>query len=82
MHKTFKVRYKEGDVYIAISSCVHKLYSILETGFVIKQVQMNLQSTMMLDHMSRSQLTVLGSFILTCVTLQEYVSLSVGVNSV
>ncbi|GLS81977.1 hypothetical protein GCM10007893_28410 [Paracoccus marinus] len=55
MHKTFKVRYKEGDVYIAISFCVHKLYSILETGFVIKQVQMNLQSIMMLDHMSRSQ---------------------------
>lgn len=54
MHKIFKVRYKEGDVYIAISFCVHKLYSILETGFVIKQVQMNLQSIMMLDHMSRS----------------------------
>lgn len=82
MHKTFKVRYKEGDVYIAISFCVHKLYSILETGFVIKQVQMNLQSTMMLDHMSRSQMTVLGSFILTCLTLQENVSLSVGVISV
>lgn len=65
MHKTFKVRYKENNVHIAISYCLHKLYSTLETGFVIKMVQMNLQSAMMLDYMSRSQMTVLGSFILT-----------------
>lgn len=41
MHKTFKVRYKDDDVYTAISYCVNKLYSILEIGFGIKLVQMS-----------------------------------------
>lgn len=76
-----KVRYKDDDVSIAISYCVHKLYSILEIGFGIKLVQMNLQSSMMLDYMSRSQVTVLGSFKVTCLTLQANESVAVGVNS-
>lgn len=76
-----KVRYKHDDVYIAISYCVHKLYSILGIGFGIKLVQMNLQSSMMLDYMSRSQMTVLGSFKVTCLTLQANESVAVGVNS-
>lgn len=40
MHKTLKVRYEEDGVPIAILYCVHKLYSILETGFGVKLVQM------------------------------------------
>lgn len=82
MHKIFKVRYEEDGVLIAILYCVDKLYSILETGSGVKLVQMNLQSSIELDYMSRSQVTVLGSFRVMCLTLQAYESVAVGVNSV
>lgn len=81
MHKIFKVRYEEDGVLIAILYFVDKLYSILETGSGVKLVQM-IQSSIELDYMSRSQVTVLGSFRVTCLTLQAYTSVSVGVNSV
>lgn len=82
MHKIFKVRYEEDGVLIAILYFVDKLYSILETGSGVKLVQMTLQSSIELDYMSRSQVTVLGSFRVTCLTLQANTSVSVGVNSV
>lgn len=81
MHKIFKVRYEEDGVLIAILYFVDKLYSILETGSGVKLVQM-IQSSIELDYMSRSQVTVLGSVRVTCLTLQAYTSVSVGVNSV
>lgn len=81
MHKIFKVRYEEDGVLIAILYFVDKLYSILETGSGVKLVQM-IQSSIELDYMSRSQVTVLGSFRVTCLTLQAYTSVAVGVNSV
>lgn len=81
MHKIFKVRYEEDGVLIAILYFVDKLYSILETGSGVKLVQM-IQSSIELGYMSRSQVTVLGSFRVTCLTLQAYTSVSVGVNSV
>lgn len=81
MHKIFKVRYEEDGVLIAILYFVDKLYSILENGSGVKLVQM-IQSSIELDYMSRSQVTVLGSFRVTCLTLQAYTSVSVGVNSV
>lgn len=65
-----------------VCTLLYNLYSILETGCGIKLVQMNLQSSMKLDYMSGSQVTVLGSFRVTCLTLQAYVSVAVGVNSV
>lgn len=82
MHKIFKVRYEEDGVLIAILYFVDKLYNILETGSGVKLVQMILQSSIELDYMSRSQVTVLGSFRVTCLTLQAYTSVAVGVNSV
>lgn len=75
------MRYEEDSVRTAIYG-VHKLYSIVETGFGVKLVRMDLQSSMKLDYISRSQVTVLGSFRVTCLTLQAYESVAVGVNSV
>lgn len=82
MHKIFKVRCEEDGVLIAILYFVDKLYNILETGSGVKLVQTTLQSSIELDYMSRSQVTVLGSFRVTCLTLQAYTSVAVGVNSV
>lgn len=70
MHMAFKVNYKEDGVHIPTSYCVHKLYSISKIEFGIKLVQLNPQTSMLLDYRSRSQVKILGSLRVMCVTLQ------------